>query len=101
MRWGDGVGALVGAAACVALSDPAAAQTEDAQAFGWQACVTVTAPADRLACYDSWAQRHTPSASSTPPELASGVVQARPDVESLPPVSDGCRDPRHGFSDRF
>ena len=100
-RWGDGVGVVVGAAACVALAGPAAAQTEATQAIGWQACVNVTAAADRLACYDSWAQRHTPSVSSTPPELASGAVQARPDVEPLPPVSDGCRDPRHGFSDRF
>ncbi len=98
---GFNVVACAAGAVWATLVGTATAQTMGAPAANWQVCATVQAATDRLVCYDSWAQRQTSSASGTPPEVASGVVQPRPDVEPLPPVSDGCRDPRHGFSDRF
>jgi phospholipase A1 len=102
-RWGDGLGA-VGLMASLAGAGAVSAQTTPAEPLTWQACAAVLAPADRLACYDRWAQVQTMGGAATAPAAEAAAhdrAQAAADPLPAPPEQDGCRDQRHGFSDRF
>ncbi len=102
-QWVDGLG-VVGLMAGVAWTGAASAQAAPSEPAAWQACAAVLAPADRLACYDRWAQVQTTAGVATAPAAepaAHGSAQAVPDLVSAPPAYNGCHDQRHGFSDRL
>src|SRR4051794_19414337 len=112
---------LIALLATALLPPVVAAQPEQA----WQACTAIVDGAQRLACFDAWAQRQGPAAPAAVaplPEAGTLPAPAGPGQASMPTAtalatvppalpqvrrglsltaSEGCRDTRYSELSRF
>jgi phospholipase A1 len=78
-------------------------------AVAWQTCATLPDADARLACYDQWAATQVPASGTgwgaatpaMPLSAETTVAGDAPALDKAVEFSDGCRNPAHGFADRF
>jgi phospholipase A1 len=72
---------------------------------GWQACASIGASADRLACFDRWAERQRSPSPAPAPALPPPVAAAAAREDTLQRLrltsSEGCRDTAYSELSRF
>ena len=90
---------------------PVAVAAQPAATAGWQSCPALADPAERLACFDRWAEGQDAPASSpatnplatttTPPSEAPVVSAPGARIGMRLTTLEGCRDARYSELSRF